>query len=212
MSYTPASRRDGQIAEVLVSLVCPPLLAISPSPLLIPFRESSLETGKRLTGKSILQNVIVTLVMIEKIKNAHKHPFAQELKDVRVLGLIIFGIIVLMVSWSGVRVIETNYKLQREIALLQEQKELLELENANKKLEKEYYNTDQYLELQAREVFGKAAPGETVLVVPESVALANSKDLKVEYKTTAQAETSDKPTYQRNFEAWMRFLFRQSQS
>jgi cell division protein FtsB len=149
--------------------------------------------------------------MLDKIKNAHKHPAAQEFRDVRLLGLVVFAVIVLLVSWSGVRVIETNYRLQQQIARMQEQTELLRLENANKNLEKEYYNTDQYLELQARKLFGKAAPGETVLVVPESVALSHAKKLP-QTKEEVEAKTPEKPFYQKNFEAWMSFLFRRSSS
>lgn len=145
--------------------------------------------------------------MIEKIKNLIKHPYAQEFKDVRVLGLIVFGIIMLLASWSGVRVIETNYRLQQQIAQLKEEKKLLELENANKRLENQYYETDQYLELQARKQFGKAAPGETVLIVPESIALAHASDLKQAERQEKEAKP-DKPFYQKNFEAWMSFFFR----
>ncbi len=148
--------------------------------------------------------------MLEKIKTYQKHPVVQELKDVRVLGLIVFCIIVLLVSWSGVRVIETNYELQQQIARMEEETKLLELENANKKLENEYYNTDQYLELQARRQFGKAAPGETVLIVPESVALAHTKDLGQETKKPHKSQHASKPFYQKNFEAWMSFFFRRS--
>ncbi|HTE22335.1 MAG TPA: septum formation initiator family protein [Candidatus Limnocylindria bacterium] len=152
--------------------------------------------------------------MLEKIKNYHKtygkHPIVQDLRDVRVLGLLVFGIIVLLVSWSGVRVIETNYKLQQQIARMEEETKLLELENANKQLENNYYKSDQYLELQARQQFGKAARGETVLIVPESVALAHTKDLPGD-KKGKEANATDKPTkpfYQKNFEAWMSFFFR----
>lgn len=145
--------------------------------------------------------------MLGKIKNIVKHPYAQELKDVRVLGLIVFAVIVLLVSWSGVRVIETNYKLQQQIARLEEEKKLLELENANKRLENEYYNTDQYLELQARKQFGKAAPGETVLIVPENVALAHTAEMGQAAEQKNEAKPA-KPFYQKNFEAWMSFFFR----
>jgi len=153
--------------------------------------------------------------MIDKIKKYHKtygkHPLAQELKDVRVLGLIVFGIIVLLVSWSGVRVIETNYELQQQIARMEEETKLLQLENANKQLENKYYESDQYLELQARQQFGKAAKGETVLIVPEGVALAHTKDLPSDDPAAKEAEAKDKPAkpfYQKNFEAWMSFFFR----
>lgn len=171
---------------------------------------ASLDKHHVANRESIQQNGILTPVMnIEKIKNLAKHPFLQELKDVRVLGLIIFGIIVLMVSWSGVRVIETNYQLQRQVARLEEETELLKLKNENTKLENEYYNTDQYLELQARSSFGKAAAGETVLIVPESVALAHTKDFGQQSADEKEAKPK-KPFYQKNFESWMSFFFRRN--
>lgn len=132
---------------------------------------------------------------------------ARELRDVRVLSLMVFAVIVLLVSWSGVRVIEINYQLQQQLSRMQEQNKLRELENANKNLENQYYQTDQYLELQARKQFGKAAPGETLLLVPKNIALAHTKDLPQQDATTKTAEAPAKPFYQQNFEAWMRFFF-----
>jgi len=146
--------------------------------------------------------------VLDKIKNTAKHPYITELRDVRVLGLLVFGVIVLLVSWSGVRVIETNYQLQQQIARMEEQTKLLELENANKKLDK----SDQYLELQARKQFGKAAPGEKLLLVPKNVALAHTVDLKQPKEAEKQEATTDKPFYQKNFESWMDFMFRHTQT
>ncbi|HTE58656.1 MAG TPA: septum formation initiator family protein [Verrucomicrobiae bacterium] len=150
--------------------------------------------------------------MLEKIKNYAKHPYLHELRDVRVLGLLVFGIIVLLVSWSGVRVIETNYKLQQQIARMEEQTKLLELENANKKLENKYYDTNDYVELQARKQFGKGAPGEKLLLVPKNVALAHTVDIKQDKEEQADQPQAEKPTYQKNFESWMNFFLHRSQT
>lgn len=150
--------------------------------------------------------------MLDKIKNYHKHPFLQEFRDVRVLGMVVFAVIVLMVCWSGVRVIETNYRLEQQIARQAEQNKLGKLQNTNKKLQNDYYKTDQYLELQARRIFGKAAPGETLLLVPKDVALAHTVDLPQRQTASSQQDTSKKPLYQRNFESWMKFFFRRSTS
>lgn len=144
-----------------------------------------------------------------RIQTYRQHPFVQELHDVRMLGLGVFLIIVLLVSWSGVRVIETNYRLQQEVARMEEQTKLLELETANTELENEYYKTDHYLELQARKQFGKAAPGETVILIPESVARSYVTDVKTD-KETDEKPNQHKPFYQKNFEAWMDFFFRRS--
>ncbi len=145
--------------------------------------------------------------MLEKIKTYIKHPFVQQLRDVRFVGFCVFGILVLLVTWSGVGVIEANYKLQKQISAIQQQNAVYELQNKNLALGNQYYNTDQYLELQARRQFGKAAPGETLLLVPKGVALAHTVDLSAKDKT-APKQVVNKPFYQRNFEAWIDFLFR----
>ncbi len=144
--------------------------------------------------------------MLDKIKNSRYYFYAQQLRDVRVLGLVIFGFLVLLVSWSGIQVIQTNYDLQKQISKLQQQNQVQELENRNLQLRNQYYNTDQYLELAARKQFGKAAPGETVLLVPKTVALAHTTPLPQTVIKKKAATVTHKPTYQRNFESWMDFL------
>jgi len=130
----------------------------------------------------------------------------MQLRDVRVAGLLLFLVVVLMVSWSGVKAIETNYQLQREIAQLKQQNDLQQLVNDNQDLENEYFDTPQYLELAAREGFGLAAPGETVVIIPKSVALAHTVDLpRIAEKTETAGDK--RPTYQQNFQAWMDFFF-----
>jgi cell division protein FtsB len=147
--------------------------------------------------------------MFEKIKKLLKHPLIKEFRDVRVMGLVVFGVIVLLVSWSGLQVIEANYQLQQQIAHLEQQTQVTELENNNLKLSNQYYNTDQYLELQARRQFGKGAPGEKLLLVPKSVALAHTVDIPDSTKAAAK-QKPPKPSYQRNFESWMSFFFHRS--
>jgi cell division protein FtsB len=146
--------------------------------------------------------------MNEKINRLIKHPLLQQVRDVRFLGFCVFGVIVLLVAWSGVGVIETNYKLQKQISALQQQNQVFELQNRNLALGNDYFKTDQYLELQARKQFGKAAPGETLLLVPKQVALGHTVDLNAQKETPKKVV--NKPFYQRNFEAWVDFLFRRS--
>lgn len=144
--------------------------------------------------------------MLEKIKKLQNNPYLYQVRDVRFTGLIIFGILVLLVSWSGINVIQTNYDLQRQISKLEQENTIKELENNNLKLSNQYYNTDQYLELAARRQFGKAAPGEKLMLVPKNVALAHTIDLGADKNRQADRPTSKKPAYQRNFEAWVRFF------
>ena len=146
--------------------------------------------------------------MRQLIKNYLKHPMWRNLRDVRFLGFMIFGVMVLLASWSGVTVIETNYELQKQIAQLDQQNQVHQLTNTNLKLQNEYYNTDTFLELTARKQLGKGAPGEKLILVPKSVALAYAKELPVDNKpTTSATQSKDPPMYQQNFSAWMDFLF-----
>lgn len=145
--------------------------------------------------------------MFEKIKKIANQPYADLFRDVRFVGFVVFGILVLLVSYSGVNVIQTNYELQKQIAQLKQETQVSELENNNQKLQNEYYNTDQYLDLVARKQFGKALPGETELLVPQNVALANALPaLETTPDEAAKAATS-KPVYQQNLEAWRNLLF-----
>ena len=147
--------------------------------------------------------------MINKIKTIIKHPYFQQFRDVRAVGLLAFGVIVILVSWSGVKAIQTNYELQKQISALEQKSEVQKLENSNLALKNEYLKTDQYLELSARRQFGKAAPGETVVLVPKSVALAHTVD--IDTKNGKKEAATHKPAYQKNFEAWVSFfLNRQS--
>lgn len=145
----------------------------------------------------------------EKIKTLLKRFNVEQLKDVRVIGLLVFCVIALLVTWSGLGAIQANFVLQKQIARLEQENRVKELENTNLKLKNQYYDTEQYLELQARRQFGKAAPGETVVLIPKSVALAKTVELKKDTPQEVQP-TPKKPGYQKNFEAWMDFFFHRS--
>jgi cell division protein FtsB len=145
--------------------------------------------------------------MIEKLKTYKNDPrikeFTAQLNDVRAVGLLIFLVVVLLISWSGAKVIQTNYNLQRQISRLEQENDIQKLQNNNLKLQNQYFQTDQYLELSARQNFGLGKSGETEVVVPVSVALKHAPALKEEKRPTP---TSKQPFYQRNFEAWVNFF------
>lgn len=144
--------------------------------------------------------------MIDKIKKYYNHTFVQQFKDVRFVGFVVFGILVLLVTWSGVSVIETNYKLQKQVSQLKQENEVAELENNNLRLQNEYYNSSQYQELTARRQFGKGQPGEKLLLVPKHVALKYTKDIPEETKQAAATPVLEKPFVQKNLEAWVDFF------
>jgi len=133
--------------------------------------------------------------------------YGSQLKDVRIIGLFLFLVIVLLVSWSGVKAIDTNYQLEKQISQLRQQNTVQQLTNNNLALQNAYYNTPQYLELAARQDFGLAAPGETVLIVPRAVALAHTVALPQDIVIpTVGVGKARQPAYKRNFNAWMDFF------
>ncbi len=143
--------------------------------------------------------------MIKKIKTFLAKPSIRQYQDTRVVGLIVFGIITLMVSWSGIKSIQSNYELQQQIVKLEQQNKLKELENSNLKLKNQYFKTDEFLEITARRQFGKAAPGEKVVMIPKSVALSHVTN-KVAEQQSENMVNDQKPRYQKNFEAWINFF------
>jgi cell division protein FtsB len=132
------------------------------------------------------------------------YDYSDSLRDVRFAGLLLFVVIVLLISWSGVKVIQTNYQLQKQIAQLGQENSVQQLKDDNLKLQNGYYNTNQYLELSARQNFGLGLPGEKELIVPTAVAQAHSVDL-AQVATAAKAG-NDLPFYEQNLQAWWNFF------
>ena len=127
-------------------------------------------------------------------------------QDVRFVGQAAFVVIVLLISWSGVKSIQTNYALQKQITGLSQQNELQKLANNNLQLSNDYYKSNQYLELSARQNFGLAAAGEKEVVVPKAVALSKTSDIPVPSKISAQVASQQR----NNYEAWVNFFLHRS--
>lgn len=143
--------------------------------------------------------------MFDKIKNLRSSNIIAQLQDIRAVGLLIFGVIALLVTWSGIGAIESNYSLQKQITSLQQQNQLQTLQNNNLQLQNEYYNTSEYLELQDRQIFGKGLPGEKLILVPQAVA--TNQLVKLPNILATSNTPPPKPTYQSNFESWVNFFF-----
>ena len=131
------------------------------------------------------------------------------LRDPRKAGQLVFVVIVLLISWSGVKAIQTNYALQKQISVIKQQNSLEQAQNNNLELSNNYFKSDQYLELAARENFGLAASGEKELIVPRGVALSYVTDIPT--NPSADPTIGQNPVYQSNFQSWVNFfLHRQS--
>jgi cell division protein FtsB len=149
--------------------------------------------------------------MFNKINSYYQQIPWRSLRDPKNIGLIVFLIIVLLISWSGVKALQTNYSLQKQISLLKQQNDVEELQNINQQLQNQYYGTNQYLNITARQEFGLGAPGETELIVPKTVALAHLAPIGTTNATSSTA-SNNQPTYQKNFQAWVDFILHKQNS
>jgi len=141
-----------------------------------------------------------------KINLEKAYDYVLQFRDVRAAGLVLFLVIVLLISWSGIKVIDTNYGLQKQISTLDQQVQVSSLANKNMQLENNYFQTNEYLDIAAREQYGLAAPGETVLNVPQNVAMAHTVTLPDTDQVEAKKTQAKQPAYQRHFQQWMNFF------
>lgn len=140
--------------------------------------------------------------------------YMVELRDVRNLGLVVFVSIILLISWSGARVIQTNYALERQVQQIRQQNDLQRIKNTNLSLQNKYYDTPQYREVTARQNYGLAKPGETVVSIPHGVAMRYTvKPLDSGHSTSSRGGSlQDAPLWQRNLTAWTDFFMHRTVS
>lgn len=149
------------------------------------------------------------VAVFDKIQILWNDRRRKQLTDPRNIGLYIFTVIVLAISWSTVKTIQTNYDLQKKVATLEEQNKILQLQNENAKLENKYFETDKYLELAARQSLGLAAPGEKVLLIPREVALKHVNQ-KLFEEIISPPPVDDRSKIIRNLHEWRDFLLGRS--
>ena len=107
-------------------------------------------------------------------------------------------------AWGSISTMQRNFALQKAVDAQKRDLEIATLEVQKLKFEQNYYGSDEYKDLAAREHLGLAAPGEKVLLLP-----LNSPAVLQETKAAAaqQASTPAEATVtQTNFDQWMVFL------
>jgi cell division protein FtsB len=151
--------------------------------------------------------------MFEKIRNSISNKKVQQLLDPRNIALYIFCVIVLAIAWSSAKAVQSNYQLQKQISELKQQNQLLELGNSTAFLQNEFYRTNTFLELSARQNLGLALPGEQELVVPKATALKYvDPSLVVATGQYQQPPKDTRTKYIKNLESWRDFLLGRPQS
>jgi len=137
--------------------------------------------------------------MIESAKHFARHLWRR----VSLSGLVGIGVMFIVFSlvFGSVKAIQENFQRQIEVDTLAQEVALMELETETIRFENQYYKTDEYLELQARELLGKSAPGEKVIILPKTTAKAPARVQNAAPK--AEVPLKDRS----NFEQWLYFLF-----
>lgn len=144
--------------------------------------------------------------MLPKTNTSNLYKKFQKFSDIRIIGLVAFGAVILLVTWSSLKVLQVNYELQKQETSLRQKNQLIKLENENLKLRNVYFESDEYLELSARRQFNKGAPGEKLYIVPESVALSKTVDLPKTEQQKKIEKQQTKPKYRQNLEDWKNFF------
>lgn len=128
--------------------------------------------------------------MLERLKSLFAHKLATV--DAVLVGSCAIGLGCMIVT---INLMNRNYYYQSQINQANLDNQLIELQNENLQLEQAYYKTDEYLELSARALLGKAKPGENLVLIKQD----NSINVQAN-KTSAKEERRS------NLEHWIDFL------
>jgi hypothetical protein len=104
-------------------------------------------------------------------------------------------IVVVGLVFMIVRTLEQNYQSEMYIKQSELENAIQQIENENMKLKQSYYKSAEYLELAAR-MTNKAAPGESLVILPETFDEQVNQGL-------ASPPSDDRS----NPEKWLEFLF-----
>ena len=104
-------------------------------------------------------------------------------------------------AWGAVSTMETNFAAQKSVDDLQRQEQLTQLEVDTLKFQQNYYKSDEFKDLAARQSLGLVSPGEKVLVLPPNSAAVVKQDESDARSTTVAVTKASS-----NFDQWMSFL------
>ncbi len=111
--------------------------------------------------------------------------------------LMIVGVAVFWLGFMTITidVMNRNYRLQRQVDQGALDNQVIEIQNENLRLEQAYYKTNEYLELSARALLGKALPGEHLVLLK-----------RAEVADTNQGKTDQQFEQRSNLDQWLDFL------
>ena len=133
---------------------------------------------------------------IRRLNYKVRHDFLAVENVVLVLAVVLC----LMWTYQSIMAMSRNWELSEKLTTERKELELISVEVEAAELENEYYKTDEYQELMARQHLDKKWPGENMVVMPENSEVAKNK-----HKTNTVVAVEEREYT--NFEKWMKFLF-----
>ena len=107
-------------------------------------------------------------------------------------------------AWGSISTMQRNFALQKAVDAQTRELEVATLEVQKLQFEQNYYNSDEYKDLAAREYLGLAGQDEKVLLLPPNSPAVKQETAAAEKQATAVAVSTT--AAQSNFEQWMVFL------
>lgn len=116
-------------------------------------------------------------------------------------NIVLLAALLLAVSWmwGTMGALQKNFALQQMVDRTEQEVEVMEIETQMLEFQKRYLESDEYLELAARERLNKASPGEKVLMLPPNTPIAEQPN-----EVSQLYESVPPPS---NFSQWMTFFF-----
>lgn len=122
------------------------------------------------------------------------------------LNNIVMGVALLVAAswaWGTVTQMQTNFAAQKAVDEQKRELRLTELQLATLKYQQNYYKSDEFKELAARQNLGLVAAGEKMLVLPPTSQAVRDQDAADETRALSTPDQAAKGT---NFEQWIQFL------
>lgn len=123
-----------------------------------------------------------------------KHGFSRE----RIIFLVAV-LVCLTWTYSAVTAMSRNWELEQRLVAKRYERDVLQLEIDSLELENQYYASEEFQELIAREKQNKIAEGEFMVYLPD-----NSDYAKHKHEDAVVEEITEEPS---NYEQWFTFIF-----
>lgn len=123
----------------------------------------------------------------------YRHYFTVQNGTIVLAAFITIGWI-----WGTVQTLQKNFTYQQQVDALNQNVELEKLRNQNLQFQQQYYKSDEFLELSARQRLGKASPGEKLIILPDSRTITDTSQTDTAAPAAPQAG---------NIAQWLQFFF-----